>query len=164
MKFSQLRHQEGNNYITNGYDNNYYLYHTALLRKFCKSMTANIILKLLSVWNGSWSPKVSVPTEKCPEAGEVEESPRTWSKVSSTEGVSVHMHCMQGTENADFSPFHSQDLIFNSPLCLLYYNTYGDGSENLALDQLITTLLIFFIYSHYLSAWYWSDYVERNSL
>ena len=49
------------------------------------------------------------------------------------------MHCMQGTENADFSPFHSQDLIFNSPLCLLYYNTYGDGSENLALDQLIIT-------------------------
>ena len=43
------------------------------------------------------------------------------------------MHCMQGTENADFSPFHSQDL-----------NTYGDGSENLALDQLIITLLTFF--------------------
>ena len=43
MKFSQLRRQEGNNYITNGYDNNY-LYHTALLRKFCKSMTTNIIL------------------------------------------------------------------------------------------------------------------------
>ena len=54
------------------------------------------------------------------------------------------MHCMQGTENADFSPFHSQDLIFNSPLCLLYYNTYSDGSENLALDQLIITLLTFF--------------------
>ena len=43
MKISQLRHQEGNNYIANGYDDNY-LYHTALWRKFCKSMTANIIL------------------------------------------------------------------------------------------------------------------------
>ena len=32
--------------------------------------------------------------------------------------------------------------------------TYGDGSENLALDQLIITLLNFFIYSHYLSACY----------
>ena len=43
MKISQLRHQEGNDYITNGYNDNY-RYHTALLRKFCKSMTANIIL------------------------------------------------------------------------------------------------------------------------
>ena len=43
-----------------------------------------------------------------------------------------------------FHPFTPKISFFNPPLCLLYYNTYGDGSENLALDQLIITLLTFF--------------------
>ena len=40
-------------------------------------------------------------------------------------------------------PFHSQDLISNSPYCLLY-SSCGVSSENLVLDQLIIPWLIFF--------------------
>ena len=36
----------------------------------------------------------------------------------------------------DILPFNSQDLICNSPYCLLY-NSSGVTSENLVLDQLI---------------------------
>ena len=35
-----------------------------------------------------------------------------------------------------FNPFHSQDLIDNSPYCLSY-NAYDGRLENLVLDQLI---------------------------
>ena len=35
-----------------------------------------------------------------------------------------------------FQPFHSQDLISNSPHCLPY-NSYYVSIENLVLDQLI---------------------------
>ena len=40
-------------------------------------------------------------------------------------------------------PFHSQDLISNSPY-YLPYNSYDVSSENLVLDQLIIPWLIFF--------------------
>ena len=39
-------------------------------------------------------------------------------------------------------PFHSQDLISNSPFRLLY-NSYDVSLENLVLDQLLIPLLIF---------------------
>ena len=43
------------------------------------------------------------------------------------------------------SPFHSQDLMSNSP-CYLSYSSYDDSSENFVLDQLLTPWLIpFFI-------------------
>ena len=41
-------------------------------------------------------------------------------------------------------PFHSQDLINNSPYCLPY-NSYDVSSENLVLSQLIVPKLIFFL-------------------
>ena len=41
------------------------------------------------------------------------------------------------------SPFQSQNLIGNSPYCLLY-NSYDVGSENLVFIKLIIPLLIFF--------------------
>ena len=42
-------------------------------------------------------------------------------------------------------PFHSQDLMSNSPCCLSY-SSYDDSSENFVLDQLLTPWLIpFFI-------------------
>ena len=40
------------------------------------------------------------------------------------------------------SPFHSQDLISNSPPCLTY-NSRDASLENLVLDQLAIPLLIF---------------------
>ena len=43
----------------------------------------------------------------------------------------------------DTEYFHSLDLIRNSPYCLPY-NLHDTGLENLALDQLIIPLLIFF--------------------
>ena len=48
-------------------------------------------------------------------------------------------------------PLNSQDLISNSPYCLLY-NSYDVSLENLELDQPIIPKLIFFLYSHHLSA------------
>ena len=42
-------------------------------------------------------------------------------------------------------PFHSQDLIRNSPYCLLY-SSCGVSSENLVLDQLIIPWLIFSVF------------------
>ena len=39
-------------------------------------------------------------------------------------------------------PFHSQDLISNSPFCLPY-NSYDVSSENLLLDQLLIPWLTF---------------------
>ena len=41
------------------------------------------------------------------------------------------------------SPFHSQDLMSNSPCCLSY-SSYDDSSENFVLDQLLTPWLISF--------------------
>ena len=41
-----------------------------------------------------------------------------------------------GLAHAVFWPFHPQDLIRNSPYCLLY-NSYDVGMENLVLDQLM---------------------------
>ena len=40
-------------------------------------------------------------------------------------------------------PFHSQDLVSNSPCCLSY-SSYDDSSENFVLDQLLTPWLISF--------------------
>ena len=42
-----------------------------------------------------------------------------------------------------FLPFHSQDLISNSPFCLPY-NSYDISQENLGLDQPMISWLIFF--------------------
>ena len=41
-----------------------------------------------------------------------------------------------GLAHAVFWPFHPQDLIRNSPYCLLY-NSYDVNMENLVLDQLM---------------------------
>ena len=50
-----------------------------------------------------------------------------------------------GLAHAVFWPFHPQDLIRNSPYCLLY-NSYVVNMENLVLDQLmIPWLMLFFI-------------------
>ena len=49
-----------------------------------------------------------------------------------------------------FLPFHSQDLISNSPFCLPY-NSYDISQENLGLDQpMISWLIFFFILLTYL--------------
>ena len=49
--------------------------------------------------------------------------------------------------------FHSQDLISNSPFCLLH-NSYDVSVKNVIFDQLIMPLVIYvFIYAHHLSAW-----------
>ena len=40
----------------------------------------------------------------------------------------------KGKINQLLNPFHSQDLISNSPYCLPY-NSYDVSSENLVLDQ-----------------------------
>ena len=47
-------------------------------------------------------------------------------------------------------PFSAQDLIINSPYCLLY-NSYDASSENLVLDQLENPQTYLFRYSHHLS-------------
>ena len=61
-----------------------------------------------------------------------------------------------------FRSFHFQDLISNSPYCLLWYS-YDESSENLALAQLKYPDSFFFS-SHYLSAWYCIDVIGRNSI
>ena len=50
-----------------------------------------------------------------------------------------------------YQPFHSQDLISNSPYCL-QYNGYDGRSENLVLDHIIIHFLIFSLDSHHMSA------------
>ena len=50
-----------------------------------------------------------------------------------------------------YQPFHSQDLISNSPYCL-QYNCYDGRSENLVLDHIIIHFLIFSLDSHHMSA------------
>ena len=50
----------------------------------------------------------------------------------------------------------------NSPYCLIL-NSFDLNSENLVLDQLIFPLL-FFLYSHYLSAQYCFNNVGTNSV
>ena len=50
-----------------------------------------------------------------------------------------------------YQPFHSQDLISNSPYCL-QYNYYDGRSENLVLDHIIIHFFIFSLDSHHLSA------------
>ena len=47
-------------------------------------------------------------------------------------------------------PFSVQNLIFNSPYCLLY-DSYDASSENLVLDQLENPYTYPFHYSHHLS-------------
>ena len=47
-------------------------------------------------------------------------------------------------------PFSAQDLISNSPYCLLY-NSYDASSENLILDLLENPQTYLFHYSHHLS-------------
>ena len=42
-------------------------------------------------------------------------------------------------------PFHSQDLISDSPYCVPYNSYDVFSSENLVLNQLTTYLLIFFL-------------------
>ena len=61
-------------------------------------------------------------------------------------------------------PFHSQVFISNSPFCLPH-SSYDVTVENLILDQLIFSLLIFlsFFFDH-LSAWYCTDIARRNSV
>ena len=60
--------------------------------------------------------------------------------------------------------FHFQDLICNFPYCQPY-NFHDASSDNLVLDQLIIPqLIIIFLYSHYLPAWYCIDIVRRNSV
>ena len=49
----------------------------------------------------------------------------------------------------------------NSPCCLLY-SPCDVSLEDLVLDPLLFPLLIFFRYSHHLSAWYCIDIVGRN--
>ena len=50
-----------------------------------------------------------------------------------------------------YQPFHSQDLISNSPYCLPY-NGYDGRSENLVLDHIIIHFFIFSLDSHHMSA------------
>ena len=47
-------------------------------------------------------------------------------------------------------PLSAQNLISNSPYCLLY-NSYDASSENLVLDQLENPQTYIFHYSHHLS-------------
>ena len=47
-------------------------------------------------------------------------------------------------------PLSAQNLISNSPYCLLY-NSYDASSENLVLDQLENPQTYLFHYSHHLS-------------
>ena len=65
--------------------------------------------------------------------------------------------------NLNFLPLNSQDSFSDSPYCLLY-NSFDVSLENLKLDQSITPLFIFFLYSHCFSAWYLTDSVRRNSV
>ena len=48
----------------------------------------------------------------------------------------VATHSFIFYDKKSVKPFHSQDLISNSPYCLPY-NSYDVSSENLVLDQLI---------------------------
>ena len=50
-----------------------------------------------------------------------------------------------------YQPFHSPDLIINSPYCL-QYNCYDGRSENLVLDHIIIHFFIFSLDSHHMSA------------
>ena len=60
-------------------------------------------------------------------------------------------------------PFHSQDLIRNSPNCTPY-NSLDVTWENLFIGSASNPLIDIFLYSHYLSAWYYIDFVRRNSV
>ena len=52
------------------------------------------------------------------------------------DSVVIFVRCMEKLNASLFQPFHSQDLISNSPYYLTY-NSYDVSSENLVLDQLI---------------------------
>ena len=61
------------------------------------------------------------------------------------------------------SPFHSQDLISNSPYDLPY-NSYDVRLENLVLTTCNNPLIDIFLYSHHLSASLSINNVRRYSV
>ena len=78
-------------------------------------------------------------------------------------GSNIYCYHLIASYDADNQPFHSQDLISNSPY-YKPYNSYDVSLENLVLDQLNISLSLFPLYSHHLSAWYCIDIVRRTSL
>ena len=82
-----------------------------------------------------------------------------WSKRSLKETLGNFSYlCLSWNE-----PFHSQDLIRNSPY-FIPYNSLDVTWENLFIGSASNPLIDIFLSSHYLSAWYYIDFVRRNSV
>ena len=61
------------------------------------------------------------------------------------------------------SPFHFQDLVSNSPYCVLYNFYYYELGE-FGIRSTNHLLIDVFLHSHHLSAWYCIDIVMRKSV
>ena len=58
--------------------------------------TCTVYLCCSLVNNGSWSSKISITAKKSTEAGEVKKGSKSWSKRGCTEGLDLHLYCLQG--------------------------------------------------------------------
>lgn len=62
----------------------------------CSVTTCTVYLYCSLVSNGSWSSKISITAKKSTEAGEVKKGSKSRSKRRCTEGLDLHLQCLQG--------------------------------------------------------------------